>query len=497
MGVVIKQSFWGSALAYLGVFIGFFNTIVLRPAYMDMGEIGLISLIVSNALLVAPFVTSGMPATYIRYFPFFKDDKSLNDKFYSFQLFTVLTACIITGIAAYIGQDQIQELFSDKSPVYNQYIFVSLFILIFHSLFLQLHAYSRVNLDIILPNALKEVFLRVGNIVFILLFAFGQITLDQLIRYLVVLYALSFLTLLVYLYIKYPFKITLKFLDLPKEWIKKMFYFGGYNLLLAGSNSIYANINFLLIPVLIGTEANGVFTTCFYIGIIVEMPKRSMVQIISPIISREFKNENYGEIDNLYKKASQTLATIATLFMIGIACNLDDLFGLIPQGSTISTGYYIVLAVAFAKVVDLSFSFNSELLIYSKHYKWNLYYFLATAVLMGILSYWWIGIWGINGAALAYFVSTVFFNVIKHLFIIEKFKLSPFTINHIYLMIFALILGALFLFLPLTTSPVLNIVIRSILITLFYVIGIYKLKISPDINRLIQTMAGKYLKLNI
>lgn len=218
-----------------------------------------------------------------------------------------------------------------------------------------------------------------------------------------------------------------------------------------------------------------------------------MVQIISPILSREFKNNNLVEVNALYKRAAESLSVIATIFLLGVLVNLSDLFELIPKGGSISQGFYVVLFVAFAKLIDLTFSFNSEILIYSKYYKWNLYMFVATAALMLVLNYWWLPVWGINGAGLAFLISTTLFNFAKFLFLYWKYKFFPFTFGHLKLLVLALVLGIGAYYVPLTLPPLFNMIIRSILISILYLGMVYKLKISSDVNGIIKTISKKYL----
>ena len=54
MGVFLKQSFWTSVIIYLGVIIGFINSLILFPKYLSTEEIGLLRQIISAATLLLP-----------------------------------------------------------------------------------------------------------------------------------------------------------------------------------------------------------------------------------------------------------------------------------------------------------------------------------------------------------------------------------------------------------------------------------------------------------
>ncbi|MFT6866812.1 MAG: O-antigen/teichoic acid export membrane protein [Cyclobacteriaceae bacterium] len=497
MGIVIRQSFWNSVWSYLGVGIGFINTLILRPAFFTESEIGIVSVVTSNALMLAPFLTLGMPNTYMRVFPELREQPQLESKILSLQFVLILIANLIFSVIVFFTIDWIKAIYIDESPEYNQYIFVSLLIMILFSLFMQMHAFSRSKLNVIIPAFLKEAFLRLGNVVLILLFMWKYITFSEMIYYLILSYFVACVILAIYIFKEQKIRLSADIFSIPREWLQKLYKYGSFNLMMAGCNSIYANIGSAMIPAILGAAANGVFSICLYIGIIIEMPKRSMLQIITPILGKEFQNNNLKEVDNLYKKASLSLGVIGLLFFIGVVCNLRDLFSLIPNGETYSTGFYVVVWIALAKIIDMLFSFNSELIYYTKYYKYNLYFFLTISVIIISLNYYLIPEMGIDGAAISFIISTILFNGIKFIFIKMKFGMIPFTTKHIPLFMFALITFGIFWYLPISDSALFNIIVRSIAITVVFMSLVYMAGISDDINRLIKTNFKKYLNIHL
>lgn len=497
MGIVIKQSFWNSIWSYLGVGIGFINTLILRPAYFTDSEIGILNVVTNNALMLAPFVALGMPNTYMRIFPELRSQPQLESKIISLQFVLILIANLVFSVAVFLSLDWIKSLYITESPEYNQYIYVSLLIMILFSFFMQMHAFSRSKLNVIIPAFLKEAFLRVGNVVLILLFAWQYIDFTELVYWLILSYFLASFILAIYVVKEQKIKFSTDIFSIPKEWRQKLVQYGSFNVIMAGCNSIYANVGSAMIPAMLGAAANGVFSICLYIAIIIEMPKRSMLQIITPILGQEFQNNNLKEVENLYKKASLNLGIIGFLFLIGVICNLNDLFTLIPNGQTYSAGFYVVVWIAVAKIIDMLFSFNSELLYYTRYYKYNLYFFIAISAIIITLNAYMIPNLGIDGAAISFVISTILFNGIKFIFIKIKFGMVPFTIKHIPLLIFSLLTFSIFWFLPISNYAIFNIIVRSIAITIVFISLVYMAEISTDINRLIKTNFKKYLKINL
>ncbi|MEQ8241246.1 MAG: hypothetical protein RIA69_18675 [Cyclobacteriaceae bacterium] len=497
MGVVIKQSFWSSLWAYVGVVLGYLSTLLILPTFMSLEEMGLFRLVFSNALLIAPFITLGMPGTYLKFFPEFRDDVAQDKRIYSFQLFTILAAAALFGLFVYFFDDWIESYFSAEAPEYNQYLWVSFGILVLHALFLHFHAYSRSHFDIVLPNFLKEVYLRVGNILLVGLYATGLLSFGYMIYAILIVYGSSIGIQLWFLLRKHEFNFSLELFKIPTEWYKKIAKFSTYSLALTASTSIYSNISFAMIASTLGNSLNGIYTVCFYIGVVIEMPKRSMAQIMSPILSKAYKDNNFEEIESLYKRSSLTLGSIALLFFLGICCNLNDLFNIIPKGESFRLGTYVVFSVAVAKVIDMVFSVNSDIIIYSKYYKYNLIFFIPCALLIIWFNDLFLPTMGITGAGISFLLATVLFNVVKFVFIWYKFKLVPFSKSHISLFLVSGVIYALFWFLPLTGNPILDVILRSAGITVLFLTSIYIFNISPDINNLIKVVFSRYLNIQL
>ncbi len=73
MGIVVKQGSKNAIFTYLGFFIGAIYTALLVPkVFSDFPEYwGVARLLISYALIFAPFAMLGTPMAIIRYFPKF------------------------------------------------------------------------------------------------------------------------------------------------------------------------------------------------------------------------------------------------------------------------------------------------------------------------------------------------------------------------------------------------------------------------------------------
>jgi hypothetical protein len=89
---------------------------------------------------------------------------------------------------------------------------------------------------------------------------------------------------------------------------------------------------------------------------------------------------------------------------------------------------------------------------------------------------------GIVGAAIASLVSKFLFNFIKFLFLYRKFGFQPFDYRFLLLIVISLTSYWISTFIPPFSNFIFDILIRSALITLIFVVPVYYFKISEDIN---------------
>ncbi|WP_436517192.1 hypothetical protein [Ekhidna sp. To15] len=495
MGVVIKQSFWSTVIAYLGVLVGFANTLYLRPEYFDLDEIGLFGIITANAMMISPFTTFGMASSYLKFFPLFQE-KDRNSVF-TFQALIVLAGCVIAIFIGYSLRNLIAHRYIESAPQYVNYLSITAIIIVVNSFFEMLFSFSRTNLKVLFPSLIRDIILRIGSIVLVVGYALQWFSFEWAVRGLAINYSLALILLFAKLMIFNGFRFSFDFSMISKDWKKKLLQFSAYSMLLAGSFAVMNNATYDLVTSILGATANGIFVTCFFIGTIVEMPRRSMAKVMSPIISKEIENKNMREVEKLYKRSSITMSVIGFLIFIGIITNLNDLFLFIPKGEAFRAGLYVVVLVCTAKLAVMISSFPGEIINYSHLYKYNLVFQMGTAILLVLLNYFLIPIWGLEGAGLSYFLAIVIHIIVKIIYVKYHFGIQPFLKSHLKLFFIGILIFTLAYYFTLGFHPIFTIAIRSILTAILFIVLIYLFKISSDINKIIHSTFERFLKINL
>ena len=168
--------------------------------------------------------------------------------------------------------------------------------------------------------------------------------------------------------------------------------------------------------------------------------------------------------------------------MMLIFLNIKELYFFIPD---YKSGISVVFMIGLSKFYDVLLGNNNSIIVNTKYYRTVLLFGIFTVILMVILNMIFIPMYGIAGAAFATLLTIIFYNTVKLFYVIVKLNLNPFTIKTVYS--FALLIACFlfFYFWAFHFHPIINILLKSGLITVFYLFFNYKLKISQDFNRVV------------
>jgi O-antigen/teichoic acid export membrane protein len=288
-------------------------------------------------------------------------------------------------------------------------------------------------------------------------------------------------------YIAYIKKLMIvpNFKNFDKQIVKEMVIFGLFIIFGAGSGMIAGTIDLLMIGALVddGLVNVAFYSIAFYIGILIMIPYRSIIRIATPIISEAWKNNDIEKINKIYKQTSTNLMLIGSLLFLGIWLNADNIFKLLP--SEYAEAKYVLLFICFAKLYNVSTGVNAVIIQFSKYFKIMLYFNLLLIILLIGSNYILIPKYGIEGAAFATLLSIIIVNTIRLIIIKIKMGVLPFSKRSIYILIVGALTYVLVYSIPPFESFLIDIIIRSIIISVLFVPAVYLLNVSKEFNILI------------
>ena len=123
MGVVVRQSLKGTFVNYIGVVLGIFVQFYIVAKYLDPEVIGLSKVVYEVAFLLSTLALFGSGSTGMRFFPYFKDEKTGNHGFLYYYLLFPITGVITITLLYLALRVPIESYFGAKSPLFNQHFY--------------------------------------------------------------------------------------------------------------------------------------------------------------------------------------------------------------------------------------------------------------------------------------------------------------------------------------------------------------------------------------
>lgn len=484
MGIVINQSIKNTLVTYFGFAIGAVNALFLYTNFLGKNHYGIVAFLLSAANIMMPLMAFGVHSTLIRFYSRCKTEAE-REKFMNFMLVLPLFLIVPLTAITFLGYDQIAYFILKENPQVKPFLWLIPLIGICMGYFEIYYAWVKVHMQSVFGNFISEVLVRV--VILCLLFAvhWEWITKDQFIYGLFVAYLLQLVAMKLFaMYVRMP-KLSFK---VPHN-IKEIVFYSLFIILSGSVAVLLMDFDKVMIPAYENISSNALYSVAIFIATVIAVPSRAMLQIIYPITAKLMSENKLKELNVLYKKSAITLQVIGGLVMLGIFLNINMLYRLIP--GAYSDGILVVFLIGLSKFYDVILGNNNAIILNTKYYKWVLSFGLLLVFMMIGLNMIFIPLYGIDGAALATLISVFIYNTIKLVFVVKKMKLFPFTVNT--LKSFAIIIGVFlaFYFWDFSFHPLVSIALKSVLITLVYGIVNYKLKISADVNGVVDVVWKK------
>ena len=489
MGIVLNQSIKNTAITYFGFGIGAVNALFLYTNFLGKTHYGMVAFLLSASNIMMPLMAFGVHNTLIRFYSSCRTELE-KEKFLSFMLVMPLLLIIPISAITYFFYNQISYFIIRENPTVEPFLWLIPVIGICMGYFEIYYAWVKVHMQSVFGNFISEVVVRLA--VMFLLFAvhWNWIGKDTFIYGLSGAYGLQLIAMKIYaMHVKMPvlhFKIPHNI----EEIVGYSFF-----IILSGSVAVMLmDFDKVMIPAYENISKNALYSVAIFIATVIAVPSRAMLQIIYPITAKLMSENKHDELNALYKKSAINLQVFGGLVMLGIFLNINQLYRLIP--GEYSGGILVVFLIGLSKFYDVILGNNNAIILNTKYYKAVLFFGLLLVFMMIGLNMLLIPLYGIIGAALATLVSVIIYNTIKLMFVVKKMKLYPFTSSTTKS--FAIISGTFlaFYFWDFPFHPVMNIALKSLLITVVYVYLNYKWVISPEINSVIDNMQGRLKRNN-
>lgn len=491
MGIIKTQSIYNTIIIYIGIGLGFISTIYLYPNVLTPDEYGLTRLLLSVALLFTQFAHMGMNNISIKFFPYFEDKQNQHNGFFFLTLVVPFLGFLLFLGVFFLFSDLILDYYSDKSELFVEY-FPFLIPLVLGILYFDvINSYVRARYASVPGSIIGEVVLKTVTILLLILFLFKWLSFYEFMVAFVCSYILKPLLLIVYLYRKGELFLKPKFNFIDTTLFKRMGNYGLFSILGGMANLIVNNIDIIMLGSLSGLANTGIYAIAFYVGSVIEVPKKAIGKIVPTVIAKNLADKDYAEVANIYKSSSINQVIPGALLFIGIWANLENLLAILPE--EYSGAGIVILIIGAAKLINMGVGVNGVIILNSEHYRFDLVSTIFLVIISILTNYLLIPIYGIAGAALATALSILIYNTIKGVFLWVNFKMQPFTPK----IITVVLLSGAVLFASLMVDRIgsvyVDIFIRSFTIAVIYSTGIILFNVSDEVNKIWTDIKKKIL----
>lgn len=491
MGVIKRQGIKQVIINLAGVFFGALNTIFIYPLAMSLEEIGIFQFVLRAAGFFMPFTLLANHIVSIHYFPKFKDEGKGHHGFLGFILLSAGITTVLFITILWLFRVPISTYYGQKSAMFLNYLGYLTPVLVLMSLSQLLSVFTSNFQRIVVPSIFTNLMTKFLLSLLAIGYFFSVISFKGLFNGLVATYLTVLIGLIWYLVRLNEWHIKPDWKFLTPVLRKDIGTYFWYNTLFGLGFTIATQPDVLMIGTLSGLSNVALYTPGFFIAEAIDAPRKALLTITGPMIASSLAENNMPHVEELYKKTSLNQLIMGVFLLASAWLCSDYLFEIMPNGKKFLDGKIIILILGVARVIDMSFGSNYEILNYSKYFRLNFWSVLITAVLTVVLNIVLIQKFSFYGAAYATLFSIILYNLFKSGVIYAKFRIHPFSKQTLLVVLIGLVSYFLAFLIPEMRFAIGNMILKCTAMAFLYGALIFISKASPDINGIIHDWKQK------
>lgn len=475
MSVVARQGFKYSIIGYVGFLLGTVSAIFIFPN--DFEFYGKLRYSMQTAEMLVPFVVFGISYANVKFFHSVQKDGK-NQNMLSLSLLAVFINFLIFCGAFFILPHFYPKFLQTQAWTIKGIILPLILVLSLCAVFNKyISNYKR----IVVSNIFDNLFPKIANLGAFCLFFYFALSQNIALAFFFGIFALMLAG-----YIYYINKLDKVSLDFSTSYFKKDNFwkeFLNYSFFgFLGTFGNYLAINSFMIGEFMGMEENGIYSVLYALISLISIPQLGLFNISAPIISKNLADGDMEGLDRFHKKTSLTLYFLGAVLFSCIMVGFPFLTQFMPKNGVLLREYEPVIWIwGSAVLVDLATGFNGNIISLSKHYRFNILVMLLLAGLTVGLNLYFIKNTDLQliGIALSTAISLTTYNVVKVVFNYFVFKVSPLTIEMIFVSIICTLAITVAIVLPNFSNNFINLLYKPAVVLLLIFIGNYFTRIFP------------------
>ncbi|KUG07390.1 lipopolysaccharide biosynthesis protein [Solirubrum puertoriconensis] len=489
MGIVQRQGLRNTAISYIGLGLGFVNTVFVLPRILEDEQLGLTRVLISVATIYAQLSAVGFASMGIRFFPYFRNREAGHHGFLPFLLGLPLLGFALMTVLYLGGKPLVMEQYSSDAALLGPYYQWGVVLALFTLLYSLQDAYLKALYHTAFSSVVQEVLLRVLVAGAALAFDAGYLNFHQFVLLYIGLNSGIALLLTAYLAFIGELHLRPQREVLQVRPLGELLGFSGFALLSNISGTVISSIDALMVGSKLNLGAAGVYSVAFFISTALTIPFRSLYKIAFPLLADYWKQHDLGRMAEFYRSTTRLNTVLGCYLALGIGLNLDFIYSLMKP--EYAAGATAVLLLLLGRLFDGITGVNALIVVTSPRYRYDLIFNASLAVLTVLLNLVLIPRYGLGGSAAATSLALVLINVARTWFVWHSYRLQPFDKRIPLLLGIAALAGLVGWLVPTFPSVWLTMFVRSAALTAVYGGLVLATQAVPEATPLLLTILGR------
>ena len=237
----------------------------------------------------------------------------------------------------------------------------------------------------------------------------------------------------------------------------------------------------------------GIFNISFKVALLVSFSLLAFRQIFAPSVSALFARGKIQLIEELNKTITKWIFTISLIIFFNIILFSKSILSVF--GAEFIVGANVLLILALGELISSGMGLAGNILEMSGRPKVELLNTTATLVLILVLNYLLIPVYGITGAAVSYSVTIALVNLARviELFVFEK--IHPFKFSYLKPVVAGVAAFAIVFWIKnIVVVPMYwEMVVGAICFIVLFISFVWILKLDSEDKYILQTVTGKFI----
>ena len=494
MGIVFRQSAKNAIVVVSGAVLGAVIMWLSAQYIPDKHKFGFTQDLTVMSVIFAQIMLVGLSSTLSVYIHRFVDDENKRKVLITLSFLIPGILIILASVFYFLFRSVIIKSFQPQDiPLMQRfYGWLPVYTLLFMYQLL-MEQYLSSQMKVAIAGFIREVVIRLLNIILLSLFAFHYITFDTLVAGIVLVYIVSVAVCLVLSFKTPAFGFSLRLRSFNREEYKDMVKFSWYHFLLNAALMFMAFMDMMLLPFY---DKNGFGSVATYrisvfLIVVLSIPAKALMPASFTDMARAFNDKNMVKAKDIFTRSSINILIPTVCIAVLLFCNLRNVVAVIQNNYSAVIPVFSILFIG--NLINIGTGMNDQVLSIANYYKFNFYLSLFLIVVLYILLRFSIPRYGIYGAAWSNTITVMLFNIIKYLFIRKKVGMQPFTHGTLLIILAGIPALAAGYYFPYFFEPArhiyvhtfLDAIMRSFIIVVVYVGMLLWLKPSPDLQEYI------------